>query len=165
MFIRRILPIILLLLPVTPALSAEPCSLAALHFMAGTWVNTDNPSGAQERWVLAPGDVLMGSAWEFPPGKAGYAEVMTIRTDGAAPVMRLRHFDGGLARAWEERETPMEFGATECSTDNALFSGLGSHVGERMRYTRSGDNLLISADFIHHGTTQHVDWHMKRAGE
>jgi hypothetical protein len=56
------------------------------------------PARAQERWVVAPEGVLMGSSWEFPEGKAGYAEIMTIKPDGDAVVMVLRHFDGGLKR-------------------------------------------------------------------
>src|SRR5580693_1635371 len=76
-----------------PAALAQPCTLAGLHWMAGTWLNSQDTSGAQERWVVAPGEVLMGSAWEFPKGHAGYAEVMAIRQDGDGISMFLRHFD------------------------------------------------------------------------
>ena len=53
----------------------------------------------------------MGSAFEFPQGKAGFAEFMTIREGDGGVVMLLRHFDGALARAWEERDAPMVFTA------------------------------------------------------
>jgi hypothetical protein len=33
---------------------------------------------------LAPRGLLMGSWFEFPPGKAGYAEIVTIKPAGAA---------------------------------------------------------------------------------
>jgi len=58
---------------------AAPCALVDLRWMAASWLNADDPKGAQERWTLAPGGVLMGSSFEFPPGKPGYAEIMTIR--------------------------------------------------------------------------------------
>jgi hypothetical protein len=155
----------LLVLTGSPASRAATCSLATLAWMAGTWRNSENPDGAQERWVVAPGQVLMGSSWEFPPGKSGYAEIMTIRPDGADVAMILRHFDGGLAHAREERATPMVFTASDCTAQSVLFSGQGAQAGEQMRYTRSADALLIAADFLHHGTPQHIEWHMKRSGD
>ena len=144
---------------------AQPCTLAGLHWMAGTWLNSQDASGAQERWVVAPGEVLMGSAWEFSKGQAGYAEVMTIRQDGDGLSMLLRHFDGGLARAWEEPTAPMVFAASDCAAHSATFSGQGAHAGERMTYTRSSDELLIVADFLHHGQPHHEEWHMRLAKE
>lgn len=144
---------------------ALPCTLAGLHWMAGTWLNSEDASGAQERWAVAPGDALMGSAWEFPKGHAGYAEVMAIRQDGDGISMFLRHFDGGLARAWEEPTAPMVFAASDCGASTATFSGQGGHAGERMTYTRSSDQLLIVADFLHQGKPHHEEWHMRLAKE
>jgi hypothetical protein len=145
--------------------AAESCSLTALGWMAGSWYNTSDPARSQERWVLAPDMVLMGSSWEFPEGKAGFAEVMTIRTDGAAVSMFLRHFSGDLGRAWEEQNSPMVFTLSKCSAASATFDGQGKNVGEHMTYTRTGDALLISADFLHKGVPSHVEWHMVRKGD
>jgi hypothetical protein len=155
----------MLLIGLAASSSAADCSLAALGFMAGDWQNSSNPRGAQERWVLAPGDVLMGGAWELPEGKAGYAEIMTIRQDDkGAVVMLLRHFDGGLKRAWEERDAPMVFAASSCNKDAAVFDGQGDRAGEHLTYRRSGNDLLIIGDFLHHGKPDHEEWHMVRAG-
>jgi len=151
------------LLANSSATAAEPCSLAALNWLAGSWLNAADPMGAQERWALAPGGVLMGSAWEFPKGKAGYAEIMTIRSDADTVSMLLRHFDGGLSHAWEERSVPMVFAASDCGINTVVFSGQGEHAGERMTYTRSADALLIVADFLHHGVPDHEEWRMNRA--
>jgi len=148
-----------------PRLQAGSCSLASLGWMAGSWHNKANPDRAQERWAVAPDDVLMGSAWEFPPGKSGYAEVMTIRRDGDATSMFLRHFDGGLAKAWEERGAPMVFAASSCDRNSVIFDGQGDHVGEHISYKRSGSDLLIVGDFLHHGTPDHEEWHMVKARE
>jgi hypothetical protein len=145
--------------------AAESCSLAALGWMAGSWYNSSDPARSQERWVLAPNAVLMGSGWEFPEGKAGFAEVMTIRPDGPAVSMFLRHFSGDLSRAREERNSPMVFTLSKCSAAGATFDGQGSNTGEHMTYTRSGDALLISADFLHKGVPSHVEWHMIRKGD
>lgn len=145
--------------------AAPACCLADLAWMAGDWHNTADPARAQERWSLAPDGVLMGSSWEFPAGKSGYAEIMTVRTDGPSISMFLRHFDGGLKAAWEERGAPMVFQLSSCGRDVANFEGQAEHSGERMSYRRSGRNLLIVADFLHHGTPDHEEWHMTRAGD
>jgi len=115
--------------------------------------------------VVAPEGVLMGSAWEFPEGKAGYAEIMTVRPDGAALVMILRHFDGGLKRAWEDRDAPMVFEASACDRNSVVFDGQGNHVGEHLTYRRSANDLLIIGDFLHNGTPHREEWHMIRSGD
>jgi len=74
--------------------------------------------------------------------------------------MILRHFDGGLARAWEERGAPMVFKAASCARASATFDGQGDHAGEHMTYTRSGDRLRIVADFLHGGKPDHEEWRM-----
>jgi hypothetical protein len=130
--------------------------------MAGTWRNYAEPTRAQERWVAAPGGVLMGSSWEFPQQGGGYAEVMTVRQEGAVTVMVLRHFDVGLARAWEERELPMRFIAARCDGQSAVFDGQGDRSGEHLTYKRTGDSLLVLGDFIHHGKPVHVEFRMTR---
>lgn len=141
---------------------AQPCSLPDLNWIAGTWQSVANPQGAQERWVVAPQHVLMGSAWEFPVGKPGYAEIMTVTQDGDTISMRLRHFDAALRRAWEERDAPMVFTASSCSRYSVVFDGQGERAGEHLAYTRSGKNLLIIGDFIHHGIADHEEWRMIR---
>ncbi len=78
--------------------------------------------------------------------------------------MLLRHFDGGLNRAWEERGAPMVFKASSCAHNTASFEGQGEHAGERMSYRRSGKHLAIVADFLHHGVPDQEEWHMIRAG-
>jgi Domain of unknown function (DUF6265) len=143
---------------------AHPCTLKDLGWMAGSWHNSADPERAQERWTLAPDSILMGSAWEFPPGKAGFAEIMSVRPDGQGVSMFLRHFDVGLKSAWEERGSPMVFTASSCMQNAAVFDGQGDHTGEHMAYRRSGDMLSITADFLHHGTPDHQEWQMIRAG-
>jgi hypothetical protein len=168
MMLRRTLAILgglALIVAADTSLSTQPsCQIADLSWMAGDWHNAADPTRAQERWTLAPEGVLMGSSWEFPAGKSGYAEIMTIRPDGESISMFLRHFDGGLKGAWEERGAPMVFQVSSCGRNAANFEGRGEHAGERMSYRRSGDKLLIAADFQHHGTPNHEEWRMIRAG-
>jgi hypothetical protein len=131
--------------------------------MAGTWHNAADPARAQERWVVAPENVLMGSSWEFPQGRSGYAEIMTVKQDGTAIVMLLRHFDGGLSRAWEDREAPMVFTASSCENQSVVLDGQGDHKGEHLSYKRSEKDLLIVGDFLHHGKPDHEEWRMVKS--
>ena len=128
--------------------------------MAGSWHNANNPHGAQERWVIAPHDALMGSAWELPADKPGFAEVMSIRQDGDSTFMVLRHFDGALKRAWEDKESPMIFKVASCSPFHVVFDGQADRTGEHMSYDRKEDQLTITGDFIHAGKTNHMEWPM-----
>jgi len=144
---------------------AQPCTLASLNWMAGNWLNADAPAKAQERWAVAPDDVLMGSSWEFTGSQSGYAEIMTVRSEGSGLVMVLRHFDAGLAKAWEERDAPMIFTVSRCEPNAAVFDGDGAHASEHLSYRRSGNKLLITGDFLHHGQPDHEEWHMVSSGD
>jgi Domain of unknown function (DUF6265) len=155
---------LLLAASVSPSHAAE-CSLKGLAWMAGNWHNTADPQRAQERWVVAPDNILMGSSWEIPTGKAGYAEIMTVRLNGNAISMYLRHFDAALSGAWEERNAPMVFTAVDCDVSSAVFDGQGDHAGEHLTYKRSSDSLLIIGDFLHHGTPSRMEWRMTRAAD
>ncbi len=146
--------------------AADPCSLSALGWMTGTWHDEANPSGAQERWAAAPGAVLMGTAWSFPrDGKPGFAEIMTIRAEGAGIALVLRHFDVGLSRAWEEREAPMIFSAAQCTARAAVFDGQGARAGEHLTYEHSDDRLKVVGDFLHNGKAVRVEWQMRKGAD
>ena len=142
------------------AAHASPCTLTGLQWMAGDWRNAANPAGAQERWIVAPGGVLMGSAWEASQDGKGYAEIMTVRDEMGSIHMVLRHFDLALSKAWEERTAPMVFAASSCSGTTAVFDGQDDHAGEHLTYKRLGETLLIVGDFLHHGKPDHEEWHM-----
>jgi hypothetical protein len=152
--------LMLLLVPPVSHSQSRPCALSDIGWMAGSWRNASDPDRARERWSVAPNGILMGSAWEFPAGKSGYAEIMTVRPDGDSISMFLRHFDGGLKNAWEERGAPMVFTASSCEPNGVIFDGQGDHAGEHMSYRRSGNKLTILGDFLHHGTPDHEEWHM-----
>jgi hypothetical protein len=126
--------------------------------MAGGWRTAADPASSQERWALAPGGVLMGSSFEMQKDGTGYAEIMTVRQDGASMV--LRHFDIGLTKAWEERAAPMVFVSASCEGTSAVFDGQGDHQGEHLTYKRTGDSLAIVGDFLHHGKPDHEEWQM-----
>jgi hypothetical protein len=152
---------VLAVLPFAEAVAnAAPCTLAGLQWMAEEWRNSANPDGAQERWSLAAGGVLMGTAFASNPDGKGFAEIMTVREENGSVRMVLRHFDLGLTRAWEERTAPMVFVASTCEAASAVFDGQDDHAGEHLTYKRSGETLTIVGDFLHHGKPDREEWHM-----
>jgi len=153
---------IVLALSAAPKGIAASCTLPSVAWIAGVWRNVPPADPGEERWVLEPDGVLMGSSWTFPQKGAGFAEVMTISADADQVVMRLRHFDRGIKNAWEEKGGPMVFALTACEEHSAVFSGLESHAGERLTYTRSDKRLTIVGDFIHNGNPLRLEFHLER---
>lgn len=146
--------------------AAPPCGLAALHWFAGTWHSEDATSQAEERWVVAAGDRLMGSAWSLhPTGSGGVIEAMTIQEDEDGIALRLRHFSSDLKRSREEKEAPMVFRLESCADQSAIFAGIGPQEGEHIAYRRSGDRLSFIGDFIHGGQPVHVEIAMARRAD
>jgi hypothetical protein len=132
------------------AVHAEPCRLANLHWLAGVWRSDDATSRSEERWVLGPGDRLMGSSWLLHTDKpGGVIEAETIQEDSGSVTLRLRHFSADLTMARETREAPMVFMASDCSPRSIRFSGQGPHLGETITYRRAGDRLTFIGDFLH----------------
>jgi hypothetical protein len=122
-----------LLLAASVSLSpAAECSLTGLAWMAGNWHNTTDPQRAQERWVIAPDNVLMGSSWEIPKGKVGFAEVMTVRPNANAISMYLRQGDHA-----GEHLTYKRSGDSLLIIGDFLHHGTPSHMEWRM--SRAGD--------------------------
>jgi hypothetical protein len=59
----------------------------------------------------------------------------------------------------------MIFTAARCTDGSVVFDGEGDHAGEHLTYQRTGNDLLITGDFLHHGTADHEEWHMTRSGD
>jgi hypothetical protein len=145
---------------------AADCSLEKVQWIAGAWRDAIDSSRGEERWVVVPGGALMGSSWLVSSTGKGFAEAMTISNqDNGVPAMRLRHFDLGLTHAWEERDAPMVFVATECGASSAVFSGIAARAGEKLSYERDGTSLNITGDFINNGVASRVVFRMVRAAD
>jgi hypothetical protein len=156
------LPTALSLLFWTPALFAlsfgvrasntAPCTLAGLHWMAGTWRDEQATVVTEERWTTGPGGRLVGSSWTLHTNTTGgVIESMTIVQDSSGLAMRLRHFDATIAHAREDKDTPMLFIAASCSDDSIRLDGTGGQSGEHFTYSRAGDRLHFLGEFIHSG--------------
>jgi hypothetical protein len=167
MGMRRLLAAVLLspLLAAAPA-QAEECTLEALHWLQGAWSNTAVNTAGEERWVLLPGGALAGSAWETAKdGTPHFVEALSLALSDGKVTLRMRHFDGTLTRAWEDKTAPVTFVASRCGPGDVVFEGVGPHAGERITYARTKDRLSFVGEFIHKGKPHRVDLEMSRAGD
>jgi len=105
--------------------AAPACTLKGLAWMQGTWRGTAAIPVSEERWVVGPDDILIGSSWVMAPGKPPFIEAMTISADGPAIALRLRHFSRNLAHAMEDQDAPMLFTLASCRASTAVFDGQG----------------------------------------
>ena len=141
------------------------CEVTDLGFMGGTWrVAKDNTVG-EERWTLTTANTWSGSSWVTEGGKLSFAEALSIVPEDGSLEMHLRHFDGALNRAWEEREAPMRFRLATCEPGVAVFEGLGDKTGEHITYRRSGDVLEFVGDFLRKGQPLRVEVRMQRSAD
>ncbi|TWB22654.1 hypothetical protein FBZ89_103280 [Nitrospirillum amazonense] len=160
---------IALLLPLSLATAparAEECTLEALHWLQGAWGNTAVNTAGEERWVLLPGGMMAGSAWETAKdGTPHFMEVLNLSQAEGKVTLRMRHFDGTLTRAWEDKTAPVTFVASQCSLQTVVFQGQGTNTGERITYARTKDRLSFVGEFIHKGKPHRVDLEMSRSGD
>jgi uncharacterized protein DUF6265 len=157
----RNVPTALAVLTVALALAggarAAPCALSDLGWIAGVWRDDTADTKSEERWVVAPDDRLMGSAWELHPGRpGGVVESETIQAVAGAVVLRLRHSTADLGAAWEDKTAPMTFALAGCGANQAVFDGQADHAGEHITYRRAGDTLTFTGDFLHQGKPAQV---------
>jgi hypothetical protein len=137
---------------------ANPCTLSALQWMAGTWRAGEGHTASEERWVSAPGGRLMGASWSLHDDKpTGVIEAMTLVEDNGRAVMRLRHFDSTLGHAREDKDTPMLFVTSNCTTNSVTLDGTGEQAGEHFIYTREGNKMKFVGEFIHGGQPIRVE--------
>jgi hypothetical protein len=161
-----LLPLAALALGLAGRAGADPCTLKNLHWMAGTWRDSDKDSSAEERWVLVPGERLVGSSWALHKNSPnGVIEAMTLIEEDGRPIMRLRHFDPSLERAREGKDTPMVFVATSCTRNSMTLDGTGDQSGERFVYARDKKELKFVGEFVHEGKPLHVELKFVLAAE
>ena len=146
-----------------PVGAATPCSMDDLAFLQGDWRYTEGPATGEERWALTAADTLAGSSWEAKGAALSFVEALSILRQNDRIEMRLRHFDGSLSHAWEEKDSPMVFALAQCDGRSAIFDGTGSRAGEHITYRKTAEGLLFIGDFLHQGNPAHVEVHMRPA--
>jgi hypothetical protein len=136
---------------------ATPCGVSDLAWLQGLWHSADGKSVGEERWVTTPANSLAGSAWVVQGSAVSFVEANSISVQGTSVEMHLRHFDGTLGHAWEEKDVPLVFTLAKCEGQSAVFDGSGAKTGEHITYRRTGDSLIFVGDFLRRGAPLRVE--------
>lgn len=111
---------------------AAPGSLAALTWLAGTWIGGDAASTLEERWTP-------------PAGGAMLAVSRTLKGDRmvAFEFLRIVERDGTLVYiAQPNGRPPTEFTLTAITGDSATFENPAHDFPTMIRYSRRADGSL-----------------------
>jgi|HubBroStandDraft_6_1064221.scaffolds.fasta_scaffold09323_5 hypothetical protein len=152
-----------LVAPLAAVQASMACGLADLGFLQGVWRSERGDTRGEERWSLTAANTWSGSSWEAKGTTLSFAEAASITDQAGTIEMRLRHFDGALKNAWEEKDTPMVFRLARCDANSAVFDGTAAQLGEHITYRRTGDQLDFIGDFLRKGTPFRVELSMQRA--
>jgi len=163
MVLYRRLAAVTLLGPLFSASAATVCAIDDLSFLQGDWHYTDGPATGEERWVLTAANTLAGSSWEARGTTLTFVEALSIYPQDDRVEMHLRHFDGSLNHAWEEKDSPMIFALVQCDGKSAVFDGTGARAGEHITYRKTTQGLKFVGDFLHQGKPVRVEVNMLQA--
>lgn len=167
----------LVLLFVAAPLAADPVSdpsiargeapgiAASIHDLAwleGRWEGTGidgQPAG--ERYSRIADGRLVGHFWQLDGnGAVMFYELITIMSDGDSVVMRLKHFDSGLA-GWEDAsaDAAMAFPLLSRAADSWVFGPV--------TYTRNGEDELVGSVVVSDkgGITEKVEFRYRRVSD
>jgi Domain of unknown function (DUF6265) len=148
---------------IIPAFASSGCTVSDLVFMQGEWHSNDGAAIGEERWVPTPANTLAGSSWVVKGTAVSFVEALSIAPQNGRIEMHLRHFDGSLSRAWEDKESPMVFVLAQCDGQSAVFDGTGDKLGEHITYRKTPEGLAFVGDFLPGGKRFRVEIKMHKA--
>ncbi|MFG0260162.1 MAG: DUF6265 family protein [Phycisphaerales bacterium JB041] len=125
-----------------PRVAAEP-TLADLEFLAGAWEHEEDGTLIREVWDQARGDAMVGHFVIVSEGSAVLYELFTVEQDEGAPVLRLRHFNRGLAPWASEADAPLTLTLTEAANSRAVFANPDNDFPKEMVYEVKEDALTV----------------------
>jgi hypothetical protein len=112
-----------------------------LAFLAGRWRGGVAGGLFDEEWSAPSADTMMGMFRYMENGKVQFYEFMTIEATPAGPVLRLRHFDPGLA-AWEEKDAALSYPVVSFTENEVVFATPDKST--KLTYRRTQANSLVA---------------------
>jgi Domain of unknown function (DUF6265) len=134
--------------PASDSTAAKAIELSWFAVMEGTWRGDMGGSFIEEIWSAPRGDMVMGCfRWCDPAGNAAMLEMLTIRREGDAIRLRLRHYSPTLV-AKEEKATPVTLLLESAAGTKATFRAeKDSGDLASVSYEVEGDTLRIEIAF------------------
>ena len=134
-----------------PAFAQSP-RVAALDWMAGTWVAESEREKVTETW-LGPGNGLMVAA------------NLTTRPNGrkSFEFLRIADGEGGYSYfASPGGKTPVEFALKEQGERRVVFENAGHDFPQRILYWREGEALVARVEGTLRGEPRSQEWRFTR---
>lgn len=111
-----------------------------LAFLSGRWRGGVAGGLFDEEWSFPSGDTMMGMFRYMENGKVQFYEFMTVEATATGPVLRLRHFDPGLA-AWEDKDGALSLPVVSFTENQVVFAT--PDKGTKLTYRRSQPDSLV----------------------
>jgi hypothetical protein len=137
---HRLLVIVLLgcILPSLRATESTPGmnSLAALHWLAGTWLSDTNGRQIREQWMPPAGGTMLGMSRTVVQGRTVEHEFLLLRQESSGEIQYV---------AKPARQAEASFKLTRVSATEAVFENPQHDFPQRIRYQLKPDGVLVAA--------------------
>lgn len=135
--------------PQTPPGKPGETPLAGLGFLAGTWSGLMEGDPVEETWSAPAGDSIIGMfRWQHE-GRTTMWELLSIRAEDGASVLRLRHFGADLTPWKGECDALASCKATTIEKHRVVFTNRTAIGGlAACEYERTPkDTLRVTVSF------------------
>src|SRR5215207_2128187 len=86
-----------------PTTGLQTATTADLAWFTGVWLGDRAGDHVEEHWSTPAGGAIMGMFRWLHAGQVRFYELMTLESDGAELILRIKHFHPGL-KGWEEKD-------------------------------------------------------------
>lgn len=137
--------------PAAPAARPEAAvapQVASLAFLTGTWRGEMQGDPVEETWSAPSGDSIIGMFRWQSEGATTMWELLSIKVEGGAAVLRLRHFGPDFTPWKGECDGVAAMKATTVEKAKVVFTNAGETGGlSACEYEVVGDTLKIGVLF------------------
>jgi hypothetical protein len=148
------------------AQQAHQTALKPLEFLSGRWLSEKPTEIQEENWSPIIGDSMTGSFRVVENGKPVFYEYWAVEVDTiedkAQPVLKLKHFNAGLA-GWEEKNVSTKMPLISSAENDAVFAEADGSVS--LHYHRTGTKLTCIVHHLKNGKGSDETFTLTRAPE
>ena len=127
---------------------AQNALLKPLVFWSGQWISEKPAEVQEETWSTVRGNSMIGSFRILREGQPIFYEFWVMEVNENRPVLKLKHFNAGLA-GWEEKNDSTKLPLTSVSDGDAVFAEANGSVS--LHYQRAGNVLTCTVHHVRDG--------------
>ncbi|MBL8228080.1 MAG: hypothetical protein JNL98_06370 [Bryobacterales bacterium] len=114
-------------------------TLSDFRFLTGHWRCEVWGGVGEEVWMAPSGGNMLGMFRFIKGGKLEFSEIFGVEERAGGLTFLLRHFSPGL-KAWEDKESPLEWKIAEWKQNETLFT----REGVTLRYKLESPDVLVA---------------------